>query len=780
MTNPVYQADAISALAKAKAHFVLAHADKAAAEKEWQVHLPPLDKVLDWVKRDGNLLGFKPTSLGLVVVDLDAPDVLDSAIVEELLGPALAVIPSSKPGRLHFYYRKPGVRVTNRKWADPETLRLGGEFRCSNGYAILWDAPSVAELLDKIDDAEPAQLDKLPPWSKRAEEVRNAPEGARNDTLFRESFGAKANGATSDDLINAAVAAGLSPHEAKRTVESAASGANKAALDHVMKLHSLTPIGFALRLLDDKADQLLLAKYIDRQQDERTVTFLLQETGLWRRDRDALHHHVDRLVDAEVVKQYRDGDLRERKVLEQTLKMRNATAEVVNRLGQGWHRWRESNHARLGEVERCDLTDLDRDGRYLGCANGVIDLKTGERLDPAAARRHRVSQSTNVAFHPGKTHKLLEQLTAHLPEETEEYVWALLGRTMWGQPIKAGIFVIGPTGSGKSTLAMSVKRALGEEADGCKADIFAKPRSDGRDGPNPARAALALKRAVFALEAEGWLIDNEAFKNATGQEDDVTYEMKFGPILSRPLRAQVWFFANEMPQMQWHLEPTVNRIIVIPYPAPREINNAFEGVTKNPDYQEAVLAKLVRYAAANPPPDAPSMPDTVKQEHKRRIDRARGPFGVWMGENLLRDPNGVLPKTALWAAWCAHCGVNPEQASVGDVKDGSLATHVRKLYALDATTVYDPSQKKGVYGWRGVRLKDPVEQGRLDSCTARLWDGATCGQPLNPNPPKGCGHADVVRDESGMNGWCGFDPYGFDRVWALEAHQWEVDDPGWR
>ena len=51
---------------------------------------------------------------------------------------------------------------------------------------------------------------------------------------------------------------------------------------------------------------------------------------------------------------------------------------------------------------------------------------------------------------------------------------------------------------------------------------------------------------------------------------------------------------------------------------------------------------------------------------------------------------------------------------------------------------------------------------------------------LNPNPPKGCGHADVVRDEGGMNGWCGFDPYGFDRVWALEAHQWEVDDPGWR
>ena len=57
---------------------------------------------------------------------------------------------------------------------------------------------------------------------------------------------------------------------------------------------------------------------------------------------------------------------------------------------------------------------------------------------------------------------------------------------------------------------------------------------------------------------------------------------------------------------------------------------------------------------------------------------------------------------------------------------------------------------------------------------------AFIGSDLSPNPPKGCGHADVVRDEGGMNGWCGFDRYGFDRVWALEAHQWEVDDPGWR
>ena len=53
-------------------------------------------------------------------------------------------------------------------------------------------------------------------------------------------------------------------------------------------------------------------------------------------------------------------------------------------------------------------------------------------------------------------------------------------------------------------------------------------------------------------------------------------------------------------------------------------------------------------------------------------------------------------------------------------------------------------------------------------------------QVLSPNPPKGCGDADVVRDEGGMKGWWGFDSYGLERMRALEAHQWEVDGPSWR
>ena len=79
----------------------------------------------------------------------------------------------------------------------------------------------------------------------------------------------------------------------------------------------------------------------------------------------------------------------------------------------------------------------------------------------------------------------------------------------------------------------------------------------------------------------------------------------------------------------------------------------------------------------------------------------------------------------------------------------------------------------------GGRVRKPPASPRRNPRRDRGFGGRPCSR-LSPNPPKGCGHADVVRDEGGMNGWCGFDPYGFDRVWALEAHQWEVDDPGWR
>ena len=73
MATSVYHPAGLNTLAAAGAHFVLARADKVPVEKKWQKEPPPMAEVKTWVAQRGNLLGLKPTSVGMVVVDLDAP-----------------------------------------------------------------------------------------------------------------------------------------------------------------------------------------------------------------------------------------------------------------------------------------------------------------------------------------------------------------------------------------------------------------------------------------------------------------------------------------------------------------------------------------------------------------------------------------------------------------------------------------------------------------------------------------------------------------------------------
>ena len=224
MVMPAYHDEDLEKLAAAGAHFVLtktkigAKTDKVAFQA-WKTYKPDLAEVKRHRTTTG-LLGFRPNSLGLVVVDQDH-DVESPA---EVLGPPLVVIPTSKPGGKHFYYRKPKGAIPNRMWAAPESLALGGDIRCSNGYIMLWDAAAVASILPFIADSRAAPLEALPLYDKKIDAVRNAPEGARNNTLHGAAFGEEMQGNDPAPLVDAATAAGQTPEEIAKTMESARKG----------------------------------------------------------------------------------------------------------------------------------------------------------------------------------------------------------------------------------------------------------------------------------------------------------------------------------------------------------------------------------------------------------------------------------------------------------------------------------------------------------------------------------------------------------------------------
>ena len=176
MARPIYPTAVLDALYAAGAHFVLAKPDKVAAVPEWQKFPPTLAQAKAW---DGAAWS------QACVARLGGRGLRRRCRRRERSrswARPLASIPSSKPGRGHVYYRKPEGLVGNRKWADPNTLKQGGDIRCSRGYAILWDAAAVVKLLPQIPDAPRVQLDRLPKWNKKAEGSPQRPgRGSESD-----------------------------------------------------------------------------------------------------------------------------------------------------------------------------------------------------------------------------------------------------------------------------------------------------------------------------------------------------------------------------------------------------------------------------------------------------------------------------------------------------------------------------------------------------------------------------------------------------------------------
>ena len=220
-------------------HFVRCKADKKAVDGHWQARPANTRAAADWLDTPGNLLGIIPASIGCVVVDVDQGG--DEAVTQlaELLGPALAVIPSQSPDKYHVWYSLEGDGVNNREWqlpGDPAATRRG-DIRSNRGYVILWHSETVAAFIPQIADAKaitPEHLNKLPK-PKRETKARPsgsmaaAPAGGRNELLNKLAFaaGKAGNLQRKETLRQEARESGLPAGEVESTLESGFAAGSK-------------------------------------------------------------------------------------------------------------------------------------------------------------------------------------------------------------------------------------------------------------------------------------------------------------------------------------------------------------------------------------------------------------------------------------------------------------------------------------------------------------------------------------------------------------------------
>ena len=244
--NPV--SDAVAELHRRGGYLVLIKPGTKIPASPWRDGGANLDVALSHVDKGGRI-GVVPASLGCIVVDSDpklpgastggrppvwrCPGIRYAA--ERIIGSipgvkAASFVTATPSGGSHTYILSRRCDVGNGKWKY-------GDIRGSHGYVVMWDPVAVANGLDSLADARPAQdpAKFLPrSWKPGCGPgvVALTAEGARNDTLVKQVYQDARNGCwrnvDREVYMQAALHAGLDESEIDKTIDSGVRGGEEA------------------------------------------------------------------------------------------------------------------------------------------------------------------------------------------------------------------------------------------------------------------------------------------------------------------------------------------------------------------------------------------------------------------------------------------------------------------------------------------------------------------------------------------------------------------------
>ena len=346
-----------------------------------------------------------------------------------------------------------------------------------------------------------------------------------------------------DDDGNADVLSHDKPDESQERAKEV-----KAALPSIPSIKDAL---LAERLMERYADRLL-AVWGDEHADLYTFYILNPKTGIWTKDRATLQRVYLELIDG-----LKKDVFGARESLDGYVKYLSALDSMRTKAGFGGALFMLNAPAsaqaelnRYPALTMAEHSDLNANGRYLGCLNGVVDLKTGQIVPAANARKHLITKSTPHAYYPdAEEHPDAEKLTAHL--DAEDYLWRFMGRALWGVPSAQFLVIVGKTNWGKSTFTEAIKAALGPQyTSDITESAFGAQHKDRKGGPtSELLPLLAPTRIVIGAEAAEWKFGAERIKALADNGNTIPVQPKYKEQYHAPVTATIVLHCNDIPTL---------------------------------------------------------------------------------------------------------------------------------------------------------------------------------------------------------------------------------------
>jgi P4 family phage/plasmid primase-like protien len=483
---------------------------------------------------------------GLVVIDVDPKDGGFTSIetLESEVGPLPTTLRSrTGSGGMHLFYRSTTVEVPSRVgWLK------GVDIRSRGGYVVLppgihksgaryvweqWCYPT--ELPDYLLNNISNPKNSTKPLLKDTSEIvlAGVPEGERDDTLFRWACRLRRQHSSDDDgglavvtelVLSVAAKSGFPRDQALKKVEQAFKQ------DHEYKphtVHSMTDVGNRNRLIDLCGDDI---RYVTEwgwmRFTDRGWVPIPEESVVKLAEQVAIHIRQEEVAKG-------DSDKVRRRILAFADKSESSgSLNNMSKLMRGDQRI-------LRQVKDFDKLDTE-----LVCANGVVDLKTGELRE--ITRDDMTTKNTGVVYDPDIPIDWWLQIVNTMTNgdgEVAEYLQKAAGYTATGLITQECFFVIvGPPASGKSTYIDGIMTALGEYAMNTQPDTFML-----RVGSAPNQHELARfsgVRMVSVPETQAGDVYNEGLLKQVTGGDILTARHLYKKAFDYRPKFKLWINSN--------------------------------------------------------------------------------------------------------------------------------------------------------------------------------------------------------------------------------------------
>lgn len=547
------------------------------------------------------------------------------------------------------------------------------DFRGNGGYVILAPGNHISGGVYRWRNFEDAVLADLPrdvvqnilqKKQKNAAEragqldtvniLEGIPEGSRDETLFkwackeRRRYENESDGGRQVITLLALIIAQRSnfpKEEALKCVESAFKQDHEDEDISFLLPDGTRTVGKRQPLTDQGNRNRFLAKYGDDLRYVPEWGWMLWGDRGWN------------LIKVEKVR-----ELAEEVVLQLQEERELVTGKELRKEYDSWIKYSGSNsgNKNLIELARQKETVLRSPDQFdtkpteLACANGIVDLVTGEIR--GFSRMDLVTKNTGIVYNPNakseRWEKFLETSTEG-DKELQEYLQMAAGYTATGLNSEECFFVLsGPPASGKSTYMDAILNALGTYATTSQSEVFMLRR--GKDTALNEIARLAGRRLTSVSEVrQGEKFNDTLIKQIVGG-DRVSARFLYKDTFEFIPQFKLWIATNHDPSSNdAGMLRRLKRIRFTHSVPKNQRDPRLKHAVKNQD-QEAILAWMVEGAMKYLAIGGLKEPKAVRaavEEYQADQDVAAN----FKEEQLVASEGSFLNMADAWTAWATWC-----------------------------------------------------------------------------------------------------------------------------